>query len=476
MSRERQPTPPSSGGGGSPTCATTGTCPHCTVSIQEAPRCCAFVPSAGVAPAVTLHAVGQDPGGTYTWRAMDPAIAQVTGAGDTANVSGLQTGVTDIEVAYACPGGGQARATIRCVAYRAAIDHPSGDPVASGSATNEFTFNTATPGVVTIPCRARITPNTPDAISCAGEHLRWTIDSVGASALAWNNADPANAAEGKGVEATASFTGLPNNNTDFGTKTVTLLLDNGTVIQTTTVEVFWPKNAMNHPDPDQGATPNWFFYWMQVIGNPAQARYGGAGPGGRFGETLAMTQWSYPAVADKTLIHIYNSAATSDGAIAGLHGPLTGVDLFENTVLHETEHTRQIARADPVVGIHPGTCWTNGWSWNVPNHNHWQLGPGRAAGAGGICTAAGPGTMGAPGTGDVLLEAPNPPGNPFPTSDWPTAWGPIPPGAGPGGTYIGGDHMEQQAFQQETSPEHARARQDWGDPGKNHRTLNRFND
>jgi hypothetical protein len=221
-------------------------------------------------------------------------------------------------------------------------------------------------------------------------------------------------------------------------------------------------------------TPNWFFYWMQVIGSPGHVRHGGAGSGDLFGETRGMTQWSYAAVPDKTLVHVCDTAATSDVAIPGLHGPLTGIDLFSNTVLHETEHTRQIARADPVVGLHPGTCWQNGWSWNTANHNHWRLGPGRVAGSPGICTDGGPGTMGAPGTGDILLAAAVP-GMPGYVS-WPTAWGPVPAGAAPGGSFIGGTPIEQQAFQQETGPEHGLARQDWGDPGKNHRTLNRFDD
>jgi hypothetical protein len=365
--------------------------------------------------------------------------------------------------------------TVPCP-YKVIIVHPTGDPVTAGSATNEFTYSAATPGVLTINCRARVDPDTAANRADANNRLRWTITAVGTSALSWSTPAPGDPTKGKGLDTTATFTDLPPNNGDFGTKTVTATLDGGGCTEQTSIEVFYPKSAMNHPNPGQGTTPNWFFYWSQVIGNPAHIRYGGAGPGSLFGETRGMTQWSYAAVPDKTLVHVYDKASTSDGAIAGLHGPLTGIDLFENTVLHESEHVAQIARADPVVGIHAGTCWKGGWSWNVANHNHWSLGPGRAAGAGGICTPAGPGTMGAPGSGDVLLEAANPPGVGLPTSDWPTAWGPIPAPAGPGGTYIGGDHIEQQAFQKETSAEHTRARVDWGDPGKNHRTRDRWDD
>jgi hypothetical protein len=349
--------------------------------------------------------------------------------------------------------------------------------VTAASPTNEFTFSGVTPGVLSISCRAVITPNDPDAIACANDHLRWTIDAVGTSPLTWSVPDPANIQHGKGRDTTATFTGLPPQNNDFGTKTVTLLLDTGAVLGTTTIEVFWPKNDTNHPNPGQGVTPNWFFYWLQVVGNPAHVRYDPGG-GATFGDTFGMVGWTYAAVPDKTLVHIHDTAALNDGPIAGLHGPLTGIDLFRNTILHESEHVQQIARADPVVGLHPGTCWQFGWSWNQgAAHNHWQLGPGRAAGAG-ICTPAGPGTMGAAGSGDVNLETPYPAGVVVPaiSSHWPTAWGPLPAPAGGGGNYIGNHPIEQQAFQQEIGPEHGLARQDWGDPGKNHRTVDLFSD
>jgi len=448
--------------------------PPVTVTIQEKPKCCVFVPAAGQ-NSITLHAQATpDATGMFTWTATDATIAQVVGAGATATVTGLQPGITNIQVSYNRQGA-QAQDTTRCIAYGATIQNPTGDPVNAPANTNQFTYSNATPGVLTIQCQATVLPNDPDATACANEHLRWTISAVGNSTLAWSVPDPGNAAQGKGTNTTATFTGLPPNNTDFGTKTVTLTIDTGGVTpQTTTIEVFWPKAATNHPNPGQGATPNWYFYWAQVIGNPAQIRYGGAGPGD-FGMTLGMTDWTYAAVPDKTLVHIYDPAATSDIAIPGLHGPLSGIDLFENTVLHETEHTQQIARADPVVGIHAGTCWQFGWSWNTGNHNHWQLAAGRVAGGGGICTTAGPGTMGAPGSGDTLLAAIIPAMGAGYVS-WPAAWGPAPAGAAPGGGYIGNTPIEQQAYQQETSAENTRARQDWGDPGKNHQTLNQFDD
>ncbi len=71
--------------------------------------------------------------------------------------------------------------------------------------------------------------------------------------------------------------------------------------------------------------------------------------------------------------------------------------------------------------------------------------------------------MGAAGSGDVSLEAAG-------IADWPSAW-PVPPRP-----WAFGHPLEEMATRQERSREHRLARQDWGDPGKNHRTLNRWND
>lgn len=458
-------------------------CRTLTIAIREKPRAIVCIAQGGAPESITLNADASPPGmGGIRWEAADANILRVVGSGDTANVRGLQPGTTNVTATYTCAHcGANASDVIEILAYRVVIEHPSGDPVNAPSATNEFTYSTANPGVLTIECRARVEPDDAEARAEAQNLARWSIEAIGDSQLTWAPADPGDATQGSGLTATATFRRLPRRHDDFGPKTVSLAVCGSRPV-TTTIEVFWPKNATNHP-PDGlahpgGTSPNWFFYWRQVIGegHMQHVRYGGAGPAGRFGNTPAMTSWHYTNPLNKRRIVIHDIASRRDGAIAGLHGPLTGIDLFRNTFLHERQHVRQINRADAVVGIHPGTCWQNGWSWNVPNHNHWQLGMGRVAGAAtGICPSGGPGTMGA-AHGDTLIEAPNPAIVALPTSDWPTAWGAIPAPAGPGGTYIGGDHIEQQAFQQETGREHALARWDWGDPGKNHRTRRRWND
>lgn len=444
------------------------------ITISEKPRALVCIAQGGPPEHITLHTESSPPGmGGISWEASDASIVNVVGSGATADVRGLNPGTTTVTATYTCARCGESVSdSTEVLAYRVVIEHPTGDPVNSPSATNEFTYSAANPGVLTIECRARVEPDDAEARTQAQNRARWLIDAIGDSQLTWAPADPGNPTQGSGLAATATFRGLPRRHDDFGSKTVSLTVC-GSQPVTTIVEVFWPKNAKNHP-PDGlahpgGTAPNWFYYWRQVIGegHMQHVRYGGAGPAGVFGETPAMLHWTYAGALNKRRILIYDRASRRDGPIAGLHGPLSGIDLFRNTFLHERQHVRQIRQADAIVGIHPATCWANGWSWIISS-NRFSLGLGRVAGAAtGICPPGGPGTLGAPGSGDIQLDTA--------FNRWPDAWGaPVP--AGPGGTYIGGHPIEQQAFQQETGPEHALARWDWGDPGKNHRTRNRWDD
>jgi hypothetical protein len=408
-----------------------------------------------------------------TWQAANPSIVRVIGSGDTASVAGLSPGITNVTVTYAI-GCCTATDTIEIIAYRVVVEHPSGDPVTAPAATNEFTYSRANPGVLSINCRARVEPNHADARAEADRRARWSIDAVGNSALAWTVPDPADATRGRGLNTTANFTGLPSRHDDFGHKDVRFTLEGSSASAITLpIEVFWPKTATNHPPSGLahpgGTAPNWFYYWRQVIGegHMEHVRYGGAGAPGEYGRVPAMTNWNYVGALNKRRIILYDRAATTIAhqPCIGI-GPFTGIDLFRNAFLHEREHVNQIARADAVVGAGAGTCWLNGWAWLGPS-NRWRLGPGRVAGAAtGICPPGGPGTLGAAGSGDVQLD--------IQFNRWPDAWG-APPPAPPGG-YCQGHPIEHQAYQRMTGAEHALARWDWGDPGKNHRTLRRWND
>jgi hypothetical protein len=454
--------------------ATGPTAPAChpavSVSIREKPRALVHITGAGLPhEPVTLHADASPPGGSLVWSASDPTIVRVFGAGDTASIAGLSPGTTTVTVTYTYLGQTATDST-QVLAYQVVIEHPSGDPVAAGSATNEFTYSAASPGVLTIQCKALVQPDDAEARAQVETNVRWSIDPVGESSLVWTPADPSDATRGTGLTATAKFTGLPRRNEAFGAKKIVLKVEGCACRAITTIEVFWPKNAKNHP-PDGlvhpgGTAPNWFYYWRQVIGegNMQHVRYGGHDAGGNLGATPAMLNWSYAAGQNKKRILMLDPSAMADNAVPLIHGRRTGIDLFRIVFQHESEHVRQVAQADAVVGAAAGTCWQFGWSWNQANHNHWRLGPGRVAGAGGICGPAGPGTMGAPGSGDVSLQDPA-------GFDWPLAFG-----AMPALPWAFGHPLEEMASRQEKGLEHALARYDWGDPGKNHRTRNKFDD
>lgn len=154
---------------------------------------------------------------------------------------------------------------------------PGGDPVSepsdSGDGQNEFTYSSDTPGVLTMNLKARVRPSVA-AAEVAGV-CKFRVDSIGSSVRAWAASNPSGrpVANGDSLVATVMFTGLPKVNSDFGKKVASITFD-GIPCDEKDYEVFFPKEAKNHPlgQPD---SPNWFYYWKQgnVCSIPAKARY-----------------------------------------------------------------------------------------------------------------------------------------------------------------------------------------------------------
>jgi hypothetical protein len=135
------------------------------------------------------------------------------------------------------------------------IKKPAGDPATEPNADNERTYNGASPGVVTVVCEAEDTPN--------ADKLRWTIENVGEIQATWEPHVDGNVHIGKGSGPTATFTGLPSQYNAFGSKTITLTMDEPGITTTDTqeVEIFFARSASNHSflnpsDPKQEG-PNW---------------------------------------------------------------------------------------------------------------------------------------------------------------------------------------------------------------------------
>lgn len=410
----------------------------------------------------------------FSWSFGDGGSAAGQTVTHTYGSPGSRTATVSVSCA-ACPSTVSAFA--QAVAFDFAITKPIGDPALAPNADNEITFNGAA-GVATVAVEATITP--ASATAEAGNLLRWSMvrrhgafvvrdTGPGTTSNLWTTAD-ATGKLGLGLTNTLTMTGYPANNSDFGPWEIRLAVEQegAGVHEETPVELFF--------DRDQVATgrtdPNWFVYWLQAIGGRANTDYGGAGVG-LFADTPGMINWSYGAAPDKTKIVVYDVARLNDAGdpcVVGGAVPTTGIDTFEDTVLHENHHTVQIANADAVVGTVPGTPWRFGWSWNQGlNHNHWTRGADGQPGAAGAnddgvgiaddFVVNGPGELGFPDDvdltdiGDPLLL-------------WPQAFGPLPALCWPVGLAI-----EEPAYEAEPDNEDARANVDWADPGKQHETL-----
>lgn len=349
---------------------------------------------------------------------------------------------------------------------------PGVDPVNSPNSTvgsndqNEFTYSKAIPGLLNVTLRAKVIP--ASKVNEAKPHVKFEVDAIADSPLTWDGAGDGTATTVNGdmLEVVATYTGLPKTNAAFGKKNARLFrLD--AKVGTRPFEVFFPRDAKNHPNPSQGATPNWFFYWAPLSG-VSNLRYAGASGSSLLAEVRGMTRWNYNAAPDKVKLFIFDETVkASPYKPYGVGVQVSGIDGFIATAIHENTHIRQIARADPLV---PGVaCWQHGYSWNQgANHNHYGPGPdglwGPAPGVAAAAVAATPPFVAGQGD-DVSIDA---------SDHWPTAFGALP--AVFPLTLHPIEREAVHASDAAVTADHTFARKDWGDPGKNHGTLNKWND
>ena len=146
---------------------------------------------------------------------------------------------------------------------------PVAKPIDGGDGTgtvpdgaNEFTFSSATNGVLTVQFKAEVGGGST-VINAIKDKVTFSIENVG-QAPTWDPANPGGKASVSEnyLIATATFTGLPANNSDFGKKKVELLFD-GSVVEEAEIEVFYPGTANNHQDQANRTFPNWFVYYKQ---------------------------------------------------------------------------------------------------------------------------------------------------------------------------------------------------------------------
>ncbi|OYV88067.1 MAG: hypothetical protein B7Z73_09255 [Planctomycetia bacterium 21-64-5] len=292
---------------------------------------------------------------------------------------------------------------------------------------NEFTFDASNPGVLTLPVKATVAPDVQAVRD--NVYLYASADPIGDS----GESDPGftySATNGYWLD-NITYTGLPSNSSDFGTKQVTVSAFPGDS-DSEQYQVFFNRNATNHPGGDDtppnvasARSPNWFHYWIQAVASSDNVYYNSNEQ--NYGEAPAMLQWSNPLNYGKTDVWIGSAASGSDTRRDGSNQVVTGIDLFANVLAHEHVHIEQIADADALLGSlngQPGN-WLAGWSWNTTPNNHTI-----------------PDGMG----GMTNLDTNN--------NDIPDSWEPY--------------DIEGAAGDAETIPENTYWQSDWADPGKQH--------
>jgi hypothetical protein len=127
----------------------------------------------------------------------------------------------------------------------------------------QYTFNSAEPGVLNILFKAAATPSSAGILEKMKDRVSFKMEGIGNSKMEWDAANPGGKAivSGGFLTAKLKFSGLPTKNADFGKKQVELLVD-GSPVESVKVEVFFPKEATNHPGRTAG-DPNWFYYWKE---------------------------------------------------------------------------------------------------------------------------------------------------------------------------------------------------------------------
>lgn len=179
------------------------------------------------------------------------------------------------------------------------------------------------------------------------------VDTIGSSTFAWDAANPGGKATVSGdfITATATYTGLPQNNSDFGLKKARMKFD-GNNAGEAKFEVFFPKYEKNHPGEGNEVTPNWSYYWKNgnVCGIPQDTIYDGS-----------KSDFGYTRPSIDSIVRLCESAPEKNTGPETFYGfPLLtygtqvvtgqgkGIQCVAETVFHELHHI-QIYAARSVI-------------------------------------------------------------------------------------------------------------------------------
>jgi len=145
-----------------------------------------------------------------------------------------------------------------------------------GDGQNEFTYDAAAPGVLTIDLKVLVKPTGTAGVTGHdgvkfSDRCVFTLPTIAGSTFAWDAANPGgkSTASGENVIAKATYTTLPALNSEFGIKEAEFKCDSETdVLPKAEFEVFYMGQEKNHPGGDP-THPNWFHYYKQNEGGGA---------------------------------------------------------------------------------------------------------------------------------------------------------------------------------------------------------------
>jgi hypothetical protein len=219
---------------------------------------------------------------------------------------------------------------------------PSGDPVASpvdsGDGQNEFTYDNANPGVLNVHLKASVLPS--GVASQIASRCSYAVSDIATSTKSWAPGSPNGTPSSSNdfLVAQAIFTGLPVNNSAFGSKMAIVTFDS-IEMKRGPYEVFFPKWGYNHGGGNTNE-PNWFIYWKDgaVAGIPNNAIYDASADYGYVMPGVDSILRLGPLAADANSgPEVFNSQNTTYGSLI-VTGQGEGTLCVAETVEHELYH------------------------------------------------------------------------------------------------------------------------------------------
>lgn len=197
--------------------------------------------------------------------------------------------------------------------------------IQSPSDNQKFCFTDATSGTLSVPsCLAIVVPSSRES------SVQWSFSASNGTTVSWS---PSNA---RGQQVALLLSGLPTDNSGFGGHAIVAEVD--TMSDSVSVQLFYPSIGAslptNHPGPDQGLTPNWYYYYLQTEAGVTGVGYDGTSDVNKGGYFRWEPFLGYVARYDKGGNMPMNSRT--------VWGSPAWIDAFAWIGRHEVRHIAQI--------------------------------------------------------------------------------------------------------------------------------------